>query len=421
MIDLKKVAIIGGSFWGNRGAAAMLETTIAKVREINSDAKFTIFTPYPEIDKSLVQDETFTFVDSKPQALIQLNIKVIWIWLLSKTGINLKPSGVLKSILDAHVLLDIGGITFADGRLIFLPYNILTILPALLFKIPVVKLSQAAGSFKNPIIRFFAKYFLPKCDFIFARGEKTLAFLQELGLSEKKVALAMDATFVFQEDFCLTNENNYSVHQIYDDILSKKSQGIPVIGISPSILVMGKMSSKTVDYIHSLIEMIRKTSFQQDVHFVVFPNASREKSKKKRNNDILAIEEMQNRAKLELPLSIYNKITWMTFDVDTKGINEIVSILDLLITSRFHAMVFGLRLAIPTIVIGWSHKYHEVMKFFGLEDFVFDYKDPNRSFDELILEVIKNNETFHSQIMQQLPKASDLSQKQFDYLKRFLD
>lgn len=420
-MNLKKVAIIGGSFWGNRGAAAMLETTIAKVREINPGAIFTIFSPYPEIDNSLVQNENFTFVDSKPLALIRLNIKMIGIWLLSKIGLKLKPSDFLKSILDAQVLVDIGGITFADGRLIFLPYNILTILPALLFKIPVVKLSQAAGSFKNPIIRFCAKYFLPKCDFIFARGEKTLDFLQELGLSENKVSMAMDATFVFHKDYCLTNENNYSIQQIYDGLLSKKSQGIPLIGISPSILVMGKMSSKDADYVHYLVEMIRKTSFQQDVHFVVFPNASREKSKKKRNNDIHAIEEMQNRAKLELPLSIYNKITWMTFDIDTKGINEIVSILDLLITSRFHAMVFGLRLAIPTIVIGWSHKYHEVMKFFGLEDFVFDYKDPNQSLDELILEVIKNNETFRSQIKQHLPDARNLSQTQFDYLKRFLD
>jgi polysaccharide pyruvyl transferase WcaK-like protein len=420
-MNLKKVAIIGGSFWGNRGAAAMLETTIAKVREINPEAIFTIFTPYPEIDNSLVHDGNFTFVDSKPLALIRLNIKVMGIWLLSKIGLRLKPAGVIKSIMDAHVLLDIGGITFADGRLIFLPYNILTILPALLFEIPVVKLSQAAGSFNNPIIRFCAKYFLPKCEFIFARGEKTLAFLQELEFSENKVSMAMDVTFVFQEDYCLTNENNYSVQQIYDGILSKKSQGIPVIGISPSILVMGKMGSKDADYVHYLVEMIRKTSFQQDVHFVVFPNASREKSKKKRNNDILAIEEMQNRAKLELPLSIYNKITWMTFDIDTKGINKIVSKLDLLITSRFHAMVFGLRLAIPTIVIGWSHKYHEVMNFFGLEAFVFDYQNPNQSFDEMILEVIKNNETYRSKIKQQLPKASKLSQKQFDYLKRFLD
>jgi polysaccharide pyruvyl transferase WcaK-like protein len=420
-MDLKKVAIIGGSFWGNRGAAAMLETTIAKVREINPEAIFTIFTPYPEIDNSLVQNENFTFVDSKPLALILLNIKVIGFWFLSKIGLKHKPAGILKSILDAQVLLDIGGITFADGRLIFLPYNILTILPALLFEVPVVKLSQAAGSFKNPIIRLCAKYFLPKCDFIFARGEKTLAFLQELELSENKVALAMDATFVFQEDYCLTNENNYSVHQIHDLLLLRKNEGIPVIGISPSILVMGKMSSKDSDYVHYLVEMIRKTSFQQDVHFVVFPNASREKSKKKRNNDILAIEEMQNRAKLELPLSIYNKITWMTFDIDTKGINKIVSILDLLITSRFHAMVFGLRLTTPTIVIGWSHKYHEVMKFFGLEAFVFDYKDPNQSFDELIFEVIKNNTSFRSQINEQLPTARSLSQTQFDYLKRFLD
>jgi len=35
--------------------------------------------------------------------------------------------------------------------------------------------------------------------------------------------------------------------------------------------------------------------------------------------------------------------------------------------------------------------------------------------------MIKNNETYRSKIKQQLPEASKLSQKQFDYLKRFLD
>lgn len=420
MMDKKNVAIIGGSFWGNRGAAAMLETTIGKVREINPNANFSIFTPYPKIDQSLVGEEIFSFLDSKPLALIILNLKSIWYWLITKIGMNITPSDNIKTILQAQVFLDIGGITFADGRVAFLPYNILTILPAMLFNIPVVKLSQAAGSFNNPIIRFFAKFFLPKCDYVFARGAKTLDFLHVLGLSKDKVDLAMDIAFLYDEKYCKTNENDYSIQQIYELLLTKRDNAIPVIGISPSILVLEKMSSNDTDYAKYLVDIIKKTSFDHDVHFVVFPNASREKSKKKRNNDIIAIEEIQSCAKLELPLAIYNKITWMNFDVDTKGIEKIISNLDLLITSRFHAMVFGLKLAIPTIVIGWSHKYHEVMNFFHQEAFVFDYKDPNQSIEEIISEILSNNTLYRTQIMEVLPKAKQLSQKQFDYLNRFV-
>jgi len=43
-----KVAIIGGSIWGNRGAAAMLETTIAQVRAVLGDVRIAVFTPYPQ-------------------------------------------------------------------------------------------------------------------------------------------------------------------------------------------------------------------------------------------------------------------------------------------------------------------------------------------------------------------------------------
>ena len=41
--------------------------------------------------------------------------------------------------------------------------------------------------------------------------------------------------------------------------------------------------------------------------------------------------------------------------------------------SRFHAMVGTLAIGVPVAVVGWSHKYLEVMKQFGLEEFVFDY------------------------------------------------
>ncbi|MAT43062.1 MAG: hypothetical protein CL609_12015 [Anaerolineaceae bacterium] len=421
MPNHQKVTIIGGSIWGNRGAAAMLETTIGKIRESSSNVEFFIFTPYPSVDKSLTMDTTFTFFDSRPKSLILLNIKAVWFWFLKKIRLQIHPSGELKAIIESRQLLDIGGITFSDGRLIFLPYNILTILPALLFNVPVIKLSQAAGPFHNPIIRIFAKIFLSKCTFIFARGEKTLEFLSGLGLDKNQVSLAMDATFVFDEKYCLTKENTIAVNQVCESLDIRKKEGTRLIGISPSILVKDKMQSKNSNYLKILIETIKKSSYQQDLHFLVFPNASREKSKKKRNNDILVIEEMRNLAEIDLPKSIYDRITWMPFDIDTRGIGELVKRLDILISSRFHAMVFGLRLGIPTLVIGWGHKYLEVMKVFHQESCVFDYQETGRDLVKLIHEMLEKNEKIRSEISQELLTVQALSQKQFDYLKRFLD
>jgi len=40
-------------------------------------------------------------------------------------------------------------------------------------------------------------------------------------------------------------------------------------------------------------------------------------------------------------------------------------------------MISGLATGTPTVVVGWSHKYREVMQEFGLEDFVVAFSEFN--------------------------------------------
>ena len=51
-------------------------------------------------------------------------------------------------------------------------------------------------------------------------------------------------------------------------------------------------------------------------------------------------------------------------------IKSIVSHVDLLIASRFHSLVFALSSEIPVMALGWSHKYVELLRPFGLSDYV---------------------------------------------------
>jgi colanic acid/amylovoran biosynthesis protein len=45
------------------------------------------------------------------------------------------------------------------------------------------------------------------------------------------------------------------------------------------------------------------------------------------------------------------------------------------IASRFHAIVSSLTQNIPVIGTGWSHKYHELFKDFGIEDLLIKVED----------------------------------------------
>jgi len=415
----KQISIIGGSVWGNRGAAAMLETTIGKLREAKLDARYVVFTPYPLKDRSLVNNSELEFYDSRPVALLKYFLKAIWGWLKVRFGGKVNFSGGVRALTSSDILLDIGGITFADGRLLFLPYNVLTIWPSILFGVPVVKLSQAAGSFKNPIIHVLSKLFLSSCDHFFARGEKTLDFLSELGLDARKLDLAADIAFCYEPQYCLSTENSSAVSQLCEHMDKLVEGGKKIIAISPSILVMEKMQSKELNYIQLLVDLIKRVD-DPDVTFVVFPNASREGSKKARNNDIHTIELMRDETEIKLPSPLYKRVKWVTFDVNTRGIEEIIKRADVLLASRFHAMVFGLRLGIPTVVIGWGHKYLEVMKKFNQETYVFDFEVANANLAKTMCEILEKRDVIVSKIELACKAEKRSSQKQFDYLVRSL-
>ena len=86
LMPTKQISIIGGSIWGNRGASAMLETTIGKLREAKLDASYNIFTPYPLKDLSLAADPQLNFFDSRPFAIVQYFLKTLFGWFITRMG-----------------------------------------------------------------------------------------------------------------------------------------------------------------------------------------------------------------------------------------------------------------------------------------------------------------------------------------------
>lgn len=417
----KKIAIIGGSVWGNRGASAMLETTIHKLRDSAPDAQFFVFTPYPEKDKSLCTDPSLEFYDSKPLALIAYFIDSTWCWFTGKLGLKKVLKDGAGALTKSDLLLDIGGITFADGRLKFLPYNMLTIWPSLLHQVPVVKLSQAAGSFRNPILRVIARVFLSRCDHIFARGEKTLAYLEDLGLEADKLSFAADIAFSYQPEFCISKENDTAMKQLCDLLDQKIAEGQKIICISPSELVSRKMDSSQISYADLVIDLIKKGDHDGETYLLV-PNASREGSKKHRNNDLHVIMELRNRAEIDLPERIYRKIIWVDYDLNTAGVDQIINRAHIVIASRFHAMVAALRSLKPTLIVGWGHKYKEVMKRFGLEEFVFDYQITTGAMLEKLSILMEREDSISRQIANAYKSERNASDIQFDYIAgKFLE
>ena len=119
------VSIIGGTIWGNRGAESMLTTVIGMIREDYPQARFNIFSYYPKTDRALIEDEAITVLSGKPASLVTRHFFGALVGAFLKLfKIKIPGSSFFKiaRALDASdVLIDVGGITFSDGREKFLP------------------------------------------------------------------------------------------------------------------------------------------------------------------------------------------------------------------------------------------------------------------------------------------------------------
>lgn len=134
---------------------------------------------------------------------------------------------------------------------------------------------------------------------------------------------------------------------------------------------------------------------------------------KSHNNDLPLLQTIAQ----SLDTQIKTHVACFSGSYNAAQIHKIISSCDVQAVSRFHAMVASLALAVPVMVIGWSHKYLEVMERFGQQDMVIDYKKGSiEPIIDCIKRLILERTERSAQISEALPMVRKLSSRQIDYL-----
>ena len=80
---MKEISIIAATFYGNRGAEAMLSTTMAEINtRFEGSVKFNVFSYYPSQDAPLVSNTDVAIYSSKPAYLILVLLPCAFIYRL---------------------------------------------------------------------------------------------------------------------------------------------------------------------------------------------------------------------------------------------------------------------------------------------------------------------------------------------------
>lgn len=381
---MKYYLISGVALSGNKGASGMAEALIQNLSIQEPDAFFRIFSYYPRADRTLLRYPNAEIIDGSPKRVVFLFF--LSCWAFSARFLHLPKRcyviGPLRKIAETNCWLDTSGISFVDGREKFLIYNILSIFPALALQCPVVKVAQAMGPFQNPLNRICAKLFLPRLRLIAARGAATRKYLDSLKLNN---------TMNFS-DIAFSLRCTEADHLTADRLLPDRD-GI-TIGISPSQVVWNLCKKQNIPYLEILNESVRFW-LEAGYRCVVFPHSARPGISKTHNNDLPLLSRFVSMLPEHPELVVINQ------ELTAGELRALIAKLDLLTASRFHAVISAMATGVPAIVIGWSHKYAEVLAPFGLEQFVIRYSGLNR---ETVIEnagkILRDRKQLHERILQ---------------------
>jgi polysaccharide pyruvyl transferase WcaK-like protein len=405
---MKTISILATTFSGNKGAAAMLQSV---VKNLGSSYSYNLLSVYPAEDCQQNPYPNLKVVDCKPEKIIFVAFPLAILYYLLKWISPIRhlllKNPILKAFHEADLVLDVAGITFVDSRgFIMNTYNFICVATPLLLGKKVIKYSQALGPFNNFWNRLWAKLVLPRMEKICARGEITFRHLSELNL--KNVELCADGAFIMPDDSVAT-QNIQTL--VADDILFKAR---PIVSISLSSVVWKYCDKVGISYENIMAKFIDHLIDNKGYGVVIIANAARDGKKGHKNNDLHVCSHVYNLVKNKEFCRWYHK------EFTPEEIRELISLSKLMVASRFHAMIGALYKEVPVLLIGWSHKYKEVLDMFELGRNATDYKTLN--LEDLLSEFERfesEAEEIKTKICSHLQKVKDSSMKNITCIRDF--
>src|SRR5690606_34893316 len=371
-----RVAIVGAALSANKGAAAMAESVIAGLPAHVGPCRFDLLTTYPAQDRGVVDDPAVRVVSLTPVQLATVHVPLAIVagglrrlrlpyrWLLR--------TDALRSLDRSAVVVDVAGISFVDGRgFPTLVYStLMTGLPLLLGR-PVVKTSQALGPFHQRLNRILARLILTRLARICARGAGTRSHLDELGLTNVVDAAALASA----------RPEGAELPAEVEALLAERADERGFVVVMPSQVVANLCTGVGIDYVPALATVIDEVHAKLGQPVLIVHHSYRAGEGPSRMNDGPISREVA-------AACAAGGVHLVDADLRPGVLRSLVDRSSLLVTSRFHGMVSGMATATPTVVIGWSHKYREVMSDFGVERYGLSHEALARP-EEVVEKVIE--------------------------------
>lgn len=401
------IVALGAALSANKGAASMLLALTDHIDYIVPGGRVRSLSTYPDGDRSANRSDRLDIVSYTPLAMLLVHFPLALLIgasrLFGRRGRIFARTRALRSMMEAGAVADLAGISFSDGRgLPTLVYNTLMTGIPLLVGTPVVKCSQAIGPLELRSTRTAARLVLPRVHTIVARGAGTHRYLVDFGLDNLREGA----------DLGFAMETSAKDESASAELVGERD-GFFVV--SASSVVEALCKSEGIDYVGLMVGLVDRLAETTRLSTVLIAHSARLGEGPGRMNDLPVTRD------IAAGTSSTTDLVTLDADLDPRVLRAVIGHSRFLLASRFHAMISGLATGTPTVVVGWSHKYREVMKEFGLERFVLPFSEfSTERILELALEANADRATIEAQIVKELPRMRGSSEVSFRALREAL-
>lgn len=396
-------AVTGVTVSGNMGGTAMLAAAVDQLSKLDKDAQFSLLSISPEKDR----ERPFSgvrIVSAKPVQLLLLYLPItLLVWPFARSGFVrrlLVKNAYFRALIEADIVIDLCGIAFVDGRgLPLLVYNIACCLPAIILGTPVAKLSQALGPFETQPNRMFARFILQRCSVLVARGDRSLEFLRKIGLHE---AISLPDTSFAME---VTDRHIETAKQM----LPRFSDDTKMLIVSPSEVVRRLCERKGIKFEEEFSNFL-KARISKGYSVVFVPHSFG--AGRSKNNDVDLCRTISASLQPE-------RVTMIEPIEDPRVLRALIGMADAFVGCRFHSVVAALAMNVPSLVVGWSHKYQEMMAMLQPGEWFIDAGEfSSERLEGLFERFEKELPQLHEAIAQNLPDVRARAKHNFELAVR---
>lgn len=376
-----KILIIGAGMV-NKGAEAMLKTSVTEFKRRISDASFFV--------------EAKDVYPGTEHLFGNYDIKIL----------NSTKRSWEKIIIGIDLTVDISGFCYsniwgAGGA----KRNAPIFEASKKYNKPYVFLPQAFGPFDgNDLLKKICYESFSGAKLLFARDTESQYYIANLlNKNINDIKLAPDIAFCFNKESSNFASNYLENYGIY---VNKQ----PIMCVSPNLRVYERSSGFGINNTYlQLLSNICSSYIEKGVSIVFVPHEIKPNSGGSAMDDRILCEL------LHLSLGKNKSSVAITEQLSAEKIKSIIACSDLLVGSRFHAIIAALHHHIPAVVVGWAHKYIHLMKDVQLDEFVLNYKKLE---DEEISQAVnlawEQRKANKKKLEEKIPRIEELSKFIFD-------